>query len=186
MKGYEVGGMCWRDVPTQRKVKVKKLAVCKHDSDRLLHSARGILSPLCQTIVCRPTQRIYWKYSQTHFYLLSSIKRKNSAIRFPKYPKIPRNAAIPISTIFSRQINSFTPPCRNRHGFSYALKVANQLGFLHTIDQRRRVMNTKTVVVHCEYSEDGKDIAEIIQESFRLFLQKELRTFSITTQDGVS
>ena len=27
-------------------------------------------------------------------------------------------------------------------------------------------MNTKTVVVHCEYSEDGKDIADIIQESF--------------------
>ena len=47
-------------------------------------------------------------------------------------------------------------------------------------------MNTKTVVIHCEYSEEGKDIAEIIQESFRLFLQKELRTFAITTQDGAS
>lgn len=47
-------------------------------------------------------------------------------------------------------------------------------------------MNTKTVVVHCEYSEDGKGIADIIQESFRLFLQKELRTFAIATQDGVS
>ena len=42
-------------------------------------------------------------------------------------------------------------------------------------------MNTKTVVIHCEYSEEGKDIAEIIQESFRLFLQKELRTFAIVT-----
>ena len=47
-------------------------------------------------------------------------------------------------------------------------------------------MNTKTVVIHCEYSEEGKDIAEIIQESVRLFLQKELRTFAIATQDGVS
>lgn len=47
-------------------------------------------------------------------------------------------------------------------------------------------MNTKTVVIHCEYSEEGKDIAEIIQESFRLFLQKELRTFAMATQDGVS
>ncbi len=47
-------------------------------------------------------------------------------------------------------------------------------------------MNTKTVVIHCEYSEEGKDIAEIIQESFRLFLQKELRTFAIATQDGAS
>lgn len=47
-------------------------------------------------------------------------------------------------------------------------------------------MNTKTVVIHCEYSEEGKDIAEIIQESFHLFLQKELRTFAIATQDGVS
>ena len=47
-------------------------------------------------------------------------------------------------------------------------------------------MNTKTVVVHCEYSEEGKDIADIIQESFRLFLQKELGTFAIATQDCVS
>ena len=47
-------------------------------------------------------------------------------------------------------------------------------------------MNTKTVVIHCEYSEEGKDIAEIIQESFRLFLQKELRTFARATQDGAS
>lgn len=47
-------------------------------------------------------------------------------------------------------------------------------------------MNTKTVVVHCTYSEDGKDIGGIIQESFRLFLEKELRTFAIATHDGVS
>ena len=47
-------------------------------------------------------------------------------------------------------------------------------------------MNTKTVIVHCEYSEEGKDIADIIQESFRLFLQKELGTVAIAAQDGVS
>ena len=47
-------------------------------------------------------------------------------------------------------------------------------------------MYTKTVIVPCEYSEEGKDIADIIQESFRLFLQKELGTFAIATQDGVS
>ena len=47
-------------------------------------------------------------------------------------------------------------------------------------------MNTKTVIVDCEYSEEGKDIADIIQEAFRLFLQKELGTFAIATQDGVS
>ena len=47
-------------------------------------------------------------------------------------------------------------------------------------------MNTKTVIVHCEYSEEGKDIADIIQESFRLFLQKELGRFAIASQDCVS
>lgn len=47
MEGYEVGGMCWRDVPTQRKIKLKKLAVCKHNSDWVLHPAHGILSPRC-------------------------------------------------------------------------------------------------------------------------------------------
>ena len=47
-------------------------------------------------------------------------------------------------------------------------------------------MNTKTVIVHCTYSEDDKDIADIIRESFRIFLQKELRTFATSTYDGVS
>lgn len=32
----------------------------------------------------------------------------------------------------------------------------------------------KTVIIHCAYCEDGRDIAEIIQESFCLFLQKDL------------
>ena len=37
----------------------------------------------------------------------------------------------------------------------------------------------KTLIVHCTYSEDGKNVAEIIQESFRLFLQKELLALAI-------
>lgn len=37
----------------------------------------------------------------------------------------------------------------------------------------------KTLIVHCTYSEDGKNVAEIIQESFRLFLQKELLGIAI-------
>ena len=40
-------------------------------------------------------------------------------------------------------------------------------------------MDKKTLPVHCTYSEDGKDIAEIILESFRLFLQKELLALDI-------
>ena len=31
-----------------------------------------------------------------------------------------------------------------------------------------------TLIIHCTFSEAEKDIADIIQESFRLFLQKEL------------
>lgn len=38
-------------------------------------------------------------------------------------------------------------------------------------------MNSKPIVVHCTFSEDDTDIADIIWESFRLFLQKELRIF---------
>ena len=37
----------------------------------------------------------------------------------------------------------------------------------------------KTLLVHCTYSEDGKNIAEIIRESFRLFLLKELLGIAI-------
>ena len=44
----------------------------------------------------------------------------------------------------------------------------------------------KTILIHCTYSEDGDEIAEIIQESFRIFLQKELHIFATTTHDGVS
>lgn len=47
-------------------------------------------------------------------------------------------------------------------------------------------MNPKTLIVHCTYSEDDNDITDIIQESFRIFLQKELHTFATPTHDGVS
>lgn len=40
-------------------------------------------------------------------------------------------------------------------------------------------MNTKTVIVHCSYSKEGKDISEILLESFRLFLKKELLSLDI-------
>lgn len=35
-------------------------------------------------------------------------------------------------------------------------------------------MDKKSMPVHCTYSDESEDIAEIIRESFRLFLQKEL------------
>lgn len=47
-------------------------------------------------------------------------------------------------------------------------------------------MNTKTVIVHCTYSEDGRDIADIIRESFHVFLLKELRIFAAPNQESVS
>lgn len=40
-------------------------------------------------------------------------------------------------------------------------------------------MEKKTLPVHCTYSDDGEDIAQILLESFRLFLQKELLMLAI-------
>ncbi len=40
-------------------------------------------------------------------------------------------------------------------------------------------MDQKALPVHCTYSDEGEDIADIIQESFRLFLQKELLALAI-------
>ena len=37
----------------------------------------------------------------------------------------------------------------------------------------------QTITIHCSYSEENNDIAQIIQESFRLFLQKELLVLAI-------
>lgn len=47
-------------------------------------------------------------------------------------------------------------------------------------------MTTKTIIVHCTYSGDDTNITDIIIESFRIFLQKELRTFAKRTHDGIS
>ena len=47
-------------------------------------------------------------------------------------------------------------------------------------------MNTKTVIVHCDYAQDGRDIAELLRESFRVFLQKELGMAPLGPQDGAS
>lgn len=40
-------------------------------------------------------------------------------------------------------------------------------------------MEKKTLPVHCTCSDDGEDIAAILLESFRLFLQKELLMLAI-------
>jgi len=37
----------------------------------------------------------------------------------------------------------------------------------------------QTITIHCSYSEENNDVAQIIQESFRLFLQKELLVLAI-------
>ena len=46
-------------------------------------------------------------------------------------------------------------------------------------EHRRWGMKSKTVTVHCNYCEKGKDISEILLESFRLFLKKELLSLDI-------
>lgn len=35
-------------------------------------------------------------------------------------------------------------------------------------------MDTKTLVIHCSYSQEGESVAQIIRESFLLFLKKEV------------
>ena len=40
----------------------------------------------------------------------------------------------------------------------------------------------KTIIIHCTYSDDGEEIAKIIRESFRLFLQKELLALAIESR----
>ena len=47
-------------------------------------------------------------------------------------------------------------------------------------------MNTKTGLIHCTFREDGKALADMIQESFRMFLRKELSQLSAATHDGES
>lgn len=40
-------------------------------------------------------------------------------------------------------------------------------------------MKSKSVVVHCSYCDEGKEIGEILLESFQLFLKKELLALDI-------
>lgn len=40
-------------------------------------------------------------------------------------------------------------------------------------------MRSQTVIVHCSYCEKGEGIAEMLLESFRLFLKKELLALDI-------
>ena len=47
-------------------------------------------------------------------------------------------------------------------------------------------MDTKTLVIQCIYSDNDENLANILDESFRIFLQKELRTFAINAGEGVS
>ncbi len=45
-------------------------------------------------------------------------------------------------------------------------------------------MDTKTLVIHCSYSEEGASIAQIIRESFLFFLKKEMFGLDVR-QEGV-
>lgn len=47
-------------------------------------------------------------------------------------------------------------------------------------------MDTKILVIQCTYSDNDESLADILDESFRIYLQKELRTFAINTGEGVS
>lgn len=40
-------------------------------------------------------------------------------------------------------------------------------------------MKSKQIIVHCTYSDTSQTLAKLIQESFRLFLQKELVSLAI-------
>lgn len=46
-------------------------------------------------------------------------------------------------------------------------------------------MNPKILIIHCTYSDDDRSLIDILRASFQTYLQKELRTFAITTQNGV-
>ena len=47
-------------------------------------------------------------------------------------------------------------------------------------------METKTLTVHCTYDEQGPDLQDLITESFRTFVKKELRIFEKSTKDVLS
>ena len=77
--------------------------------------------------------------------------------------------------------NSITPinPCRKPTRVFFSPGASSRLRDFHILDPGGVTMEPKPIPVHCTYSDDGKDIAEIILESFRLFLQKELLALAI-------
>lgn len=75
--------------------------------------------------------------------------------------------------------NPIPDPCRKSTRVFFSPGAANQLRSFHILDPGGVTMEQKPIPVHCTYSDDGKDIAEIIRESFTLFLQKELFTLAI-------
>lgn len=75
--------------------------------------------------------------------------------------------------------NSIPAPCRMPTQVFFHPGAASQLRSFHILAPGGVTMEPKPVPVHCTYSDDGKDIAEIIRESFSLFLQKELLTLAI-------
>ena len=75
--------------------------------------------------------------------------------------------------------NAIPDPCRKPTQVFFHPGAASQLRSFHILDPGGVIMEPKPVPVHCTYSDDGKDIAEIIRESFSLFLQKELLTLAI-------
>lgn len=73
---------------------------------------------------------------------------------------------------------NFCIPVSNSARVFFCPGATNWLRFSHILDPGGVFME-KTIIIHCTYSEDGDEIAEIIQESFRLFLQKELLALAI-------
>ena len=47
-------------------------------------------------------------------------------------------------------------------------------------------MAKKPLVVHCIYNEDGPDLNQILLDSFRQFLKKELRIFAKSMSNELS
>ena len=47
-------------------------------------------------------------------------------------------------------------------------------------------MDSKTIVIHCTFSDEDTDLSQIIRDSFQAFLYRELRTFARDAADGIS
>ena len=60
------------------------------------------------------------------------------------------------------------------------LFVSRKLAAGQSYNQSRRcLMKSKAIIVHCTYSDTDQTLADLIIESFRLFLQKELFALAI-------